>query len=137
MEEIKDIERFHKIFICKKKRNINKSIKNKKKKITKEQSTKEKCSKDSILENSTDLSSNNLISLDEKSDAILKVPSLDDIVIPSFLNDITKYNKINKKINKYYKFRKLFNSPELAEIYLIDVKRLYEEKKKFNYSDKF
>ena len=32
MEEIKDIERFHKIFICKKKRNINKSIKNKKKK---------------------------------------------------------------------------------------------------------
>jgi len=26
MEEIKDIERFHKIFICKKKKNINKSI---------------------------------------------------------------------------------------------------------------
>ena len=130
MEEIKDIERFHKIFICKKKRNINKSIKNKKKKITKERCTKENCSKDSILENSTDLSSNNLISLDEKSDAILKVPSLDDIVIPSFLNDITKYHKINKEINKYYDFRKLFNSPELAEIYLIDVKRLYEEKKK-------
>ena len=130
MEEIKDIERFHKIFICKKKRNINKSIKNKKKKITKEKCSKEKCSKDSILENSTDLSSNNLISLDEKSDAILKVPSLDDIVIPSFLNDITKYHKINKEINKYYEFRKLFNSPELAEIYLIDVKRLYEEKKK-------
>ena len=51
-------------------------------------------------------------------------------MIPPFLNDITKYNEINRKIKNYYKIEKELGSPELAKLYLIDVKRLYEEKKK-------
>ena len=87
--------------------------------------------KDSLLfETSTDISSSNLISLEEKTDNILKIPSFDDIIIPSFLNDFTKYNVINRKIKNYYKLEKEIGSPELAKLYLIDVKRLYEEKKK-------
>ena len=126
MEDIKNIVRIHKVFISKK--TIN-NIKKKKK-------SKKNISKDSItFENSTDLSSNNIISLEEKSDIILKVPNLDDIVIPSFLNDIPKNNKINKDIENYYKYQKLFDSPEMAKVYLVDVKRLYEQKKKNN--DKF
>ena len=129
MEDIKNIHRIHKVFISKKTINNNNSIKKKKK-------SKKIIPKESIiLENSTDFSSNNILSLEEKSDTILKVPNLDDIVIPSFLNDIPKNNKINKEIENYYKYQKIFDSPEMAEVYLIDKKRLYEQKKK-NY-DKF
>ena len=124
MEDIINIHRIHKVFISKKTINNNKS--NKKKKKFKKIIPKESL----ILENSTDLSSNNIISLEEKSDTILNVPNLDDIVIPSFLNDIPKDNKINKEIENYNKYQKLFDSPEMAEIYLIDKKRLYEQKKK-------
>ena len=123
MKGIKELGRFHKTFICKKTKNICKSIK--------KQKTNKNITKDSIIiENSTDLSSNNLISLEERSNTIIDIPSLDDILIPSFLNDITKYKKINKEIDKYYQLRKSFESPEMAKVYLIDVKRLYEEKAK-------
>ena len=126
MEDIKNIIRIHKVFISKKPINNNKTIKKKKK-------NKKSLPKDSIiLENSTDLSSNNILSLEEKNDTILKeVPNLDDIVIPSFLNDIPK----SKEIENYYKYQKLFDSPEIAKIYLVDIKRLYEQKKQ--YYDKF
>lgn len=59
-----------------------------------------------------------------------KIISLEEIVIPEFLNDITKYDEINKKIKKYYKTLSYFNNPNEAEIYLIDVNRLYEERRK-------
>ena len=58
------------------------------------------------------------------------IPNFDDVNIPSFFNDITKYNVINRKIKNYYKLAKEFDSPEMAKIYLIDVKRLYEERDK-------
>ena len=114
--EIKNIKRIKKVFLGKKKGKIFK--------------LKEKEKGSILFENSTDFSSINLISLEEKSRNNSKIPSLDDMKIPSFLNDITKYNDINKKIKKYYEIEKNIGSQELAKIFLIDVKRLYEEKKK-------
>ena len=126
MEEFKDIESNKKICIGKKTKRIKKIFQ-----IKRKENNKGAISKDSIFfENSTDLSSNSFIPLEEKSDTFSKVPSLDDIVIPSFFNDITKYDKVNQEINNYYKIKKSLNSQELADIYLIDIKRLYEEKKK-------
>ena len=86
--------------------------------------------KDSILfETSTELSMDNLINLEEKIENNSLIPGLDDINVPAFFNDITKYKDINKKIKKYYETKKEIGS-ELAELYLIDVHRIYEEKKK-------
>jgi len=88
----------------------------------------EETNKDSILfETSTELSYDNAINLEEKSEII---PGLDDINIPSFLNDNSEYKDINKKIKNYYKAKKALGSNELADLYLINVHRLYEEKKK-------
>ena len=126
MEKIKDIENINYNFLGKKTKCMENVFKNKEKK-----KNNKKNKKDSLLfETSTDISSSNLISLEEKTDNILKIPSFDDIIIPSFLNDFTKYNVINRKIKNYYKLEKEIGSPELAKLYLIDVKRLYEEKKK-------
>ena len=126
MKQVDDEKQIKKLFLGKKTKNkknlfiVNTIEKNKRKII-----------KDSIyLESSTDLSSSNIINYEEKSDTMTNFPGLDDIVIPSFFNDITKYNDINKKIKNYYKIEKELGSPELAKLYLIDVKRLYEEKKK-------
>ena len=58
------------------------------------------------------------------------IPGLDDINIPSFLIDNTESKDINKKIKNYYKAKRALGSNELADLYLIDVHRLYEEKKK-------
>ena len=86
--------------------------------------------KDSILfETSTELSMDNLINLEEKIENNSMIPGLDDLNVPTFFNDITKYKDINKKIKKYYETKKEIGS-ELAELYLIDVHRIYEEKKK-------
>ena len=86
--------------------------------------------KDSILfETSTELSMDNLINLEEKIENNSLIPGLDDLNIPEFFNDITKYKEINKKIKKYYETKKEIGS-DLAELYLIDVHRIYEEKKK-------
>ena len=126
MENIIDSQRISTLYLGKK-------IKNKKKifKIKKyEKSQKDITKTSNIFELSTDLSSSNILNLEEKSDTIIKYPSLEDVVIPPFLNDITKYNDINRKIKNYYKIEKELGSPELAKLYLIDVKRLYEEKKK-------
>ena len=88
----------------------------------------EEINKDSILfETSTELSFDNIINLEEKSEMI---SGLDDINIPSFLNDNNESKDINKKIINYYKAKKALGSKELADLYLIDVHRLYEEKKK-------
>ena len=86
--------------------------------------------KDSILfETSTELSMDNLINLEEKIENNSLIPGLDDLNIPTFFNDITKYKDINKKIKKYYETKKEIGS-ELAELYLIDVHRIYDQKKK-------
>ena len=125
MESIKEIKRINKIFIGKKTRCKKKLLK--KKEVQKSNNRL----RDSLLfENSTDFSSNNLMGLEEKSDTILKIPNLDEVKIPSFLNDINKYNDINRRIKNYYKSEKTLGSPELAKIYLIDIKNLYELKKK-------
>ena len=95
----------------------------------------EEINKDSILfETSTELSYENVINLEEKPEII---PGLDDINIPSFLNDNSEYKDINKKIKNYYKAKKALGSNELAELYLINVHRLYEEKKKIKKINSF
>ena len=95
----------------------------------------EEINKDSILfETSTELSYENVINLEEKPEII---PGLDDINIPSFLNDNNEYKDINKKIKNYYKAKKALGSNELAELYLINVHRLYEEKKKIKKINSF
>ena len=126
MEEIKDITKINNNFLGKKTKNIKKVFKIKEKNIDKNKIKSES----SLFETSTDLSSSNILSLEEKSDTNLKIPNFDDVNIPSFFNDITKYNVINRKIKNYYKLAKEFDSPEMANIYLIDVKRLYEERDK-------
>ena len=126
MEEIKDIIKINNNFLGKKTKNIKKVFKIKEKNIDKNKIKSES----SLFETSTDLSSSNILSLEEKSDTNLKIPNFDDVNIPSFFNDITKYNVINRKIKNYYKLAKEFDSPEMAKIYLIDVKRLYEERDK-------
>lgn len=126
MEEIKDITKINNNFLGKKTKNIKKVFKIKEKNIDKNKIKSES----SLFETSTDLSSSNILSLEEKSDTNLKIPNFDDVNIPSFFNDITKYNVINRKIKNYYKLAKEFDSPEMAKIYLIDVKRLYEERDK-------
>ena len=126
MEEIKDITKINNNFLGKKTKTIKKVFKIKEKNIDKNKIKSES----SLFETSTDLSSSNILSLEEKSDTNLKIPNFDDVNIPSFFNDITKYNVINRKIKNYYKLAKEFDSPEMAKIYLIDVKRLYEERDK-------
>ena len=122
MEQNKDVKRLSKIFLGKKTKN--------KKKLIKKKVVQKKEVKGSILfENSTDLSSYNLIGTEEKSDINSKVPKLDEVIIPSFFNDITKHNDINKRIKNYHEIERSLGSPELAKIYLIDIKYLYKEKK--------
>ena len=130
MEEIKDIKNINNNFLGKKIKNIKKIFKIKDKIINKNKDKDKIKIESSLFETSTDLSSSNILTLEEKSDNNSKIPNFDDIIIPSFFNDITKYNVINRKIKNYYKLAKEFDSPEIAKIYLIDVKRLYEERAK-------
>ena len=55
---------------------------------------------------------------------------LNEMYFPTFLNDITKYNNINKKIENYNKLKKSFKDEEAANLYLIDINRLYEVRKR-------
>ena len=126
MEQIKDISKINNDFLGKKTKNIKKVFKIKEKIINKNKIKSES----SLFEASTDLSSSNIIYLEEKSDTNSKIHNFDDIIIPSFFNDNNKYNVINRKIKNYYKLAKVFDSPEMAKIYLIDIKRLYEERDK-------
>ena len=112
-------KRKNKLFLCKK---------TKETKLNKANKNIEDSNKDSILfETSTEISINNIINIEEKNNIIL---GIDEIKIPSFLNDNPVYYDINKKIKNYYKIKKELGSKELAELFLIDVNRLYEEKKK-------
>ena len=115
MEESKDIKNVNKMLLGKKRTNLMK----------KESSKVNETNKDSILfETSTELSVDNLITLEEK---VENIPGLDDINIPSFLND--KCTDIDKKIKNYYKTKKELGSNELAKLYLIDISRIYKKGK--------
>ena len=83
------------------------------------------------LETSAELSSDNLLSLEEKEDnKFKKIPGFDDIKIPGFLNDCKINKKIDKAIKSYYKIKEELGSQELTNLYLIDINRLYEIKRK-------
>jgi hypothetical protein len=87
----------------------------------------------SILDTSAELSSDNLISLDEKYEpnAKNKITGFDDLFVPKFFND-TNYDKnFDKTLANYKKIRAELGSDELAKIYLIDFNRLYEKKKNY------
>ena len=59
-----------------------------------------------------------------------KIPSIDEIVIPSFFNDIKmkKKVKVQQKLRKYSEASTQFNDLEDAEVYLIKKESLYSEK---------
>ena len=59
-----------------------------------------------------------------------KIPSIDEIVIPSFFNDIkiNKNGKDQQKLRKYSEASTQFNDLEDAEVYLIRKESLYLEK---------
>ena len=123
---VKSINKMNNNFLGKKTKifEIKKTKKKPKTKITKS------VTKDTLFETSTEQSLDNQINLGEKKDISIGVSNLDEIRIPSFLNDISKYNEINKKIKIYYKIKKELKSPEDIKLYLIDVKNLFEERKK-------
>ena len=127
-KEISSIQ-YNKSFLGKKIKNTKKFLKNENSSKVEEINTNSNTNS-FFFESSTELSNDNFISLDEKIESI-KIPGLDDINIPSFLNDIENKNEINRKIKNYYKLKKELGSNELAKIYLIDVNRLYKHKKKF------
>ena len=85
----------------------------------------------SSLETSAELSSDNLLSLEEKQDnKFNKISGFDDIKIPGFLNDCKKNKKIDNAIKSYYKIKEELGSQELTKLYLIDINRLYEIRRK-------
>ena len=59
-----------------------------------------------------------------------KIPSIDEIEIPSFFNDIkiNKNGKDQQKLRKYSEASTQFNDLEDAEVYLIRKESLYLEK---------
>ena len=108
---------------------LNKKMKRKKsiKKIESKDYLKETTStKDQdIFDYSTDISNEINVSSNKIHDEILN-----EISFPTFLNDVTKYDNINKKIINYHKIKNSFADEEDANLYLIDINRLYEIKKK-------
>ena len=83
---------------------------------------------------SAELSSDNLLSLEEKEENNSKILyGFDDLEIPGFLNDSKKNKKndsVDKVIKNYFKIKEELGSPELSRLYLIDINRLYELKRK-------
>ena len=84
----------------------------------------------SVLTDTTvERSYDNLISLEEKSEFNEKIPGFDDLKIPAFLSDFKMNKTVNKAIKDYNKMKVVLGSPELAQLYLIDINRIYGEKK--------
>ena len=83
-----------------------------------------------LMDTIAEISSDNLISLEEKSEINGKIPGFDDLKIPSFFNDSKMNKTINKTIKDYNKMKAVLGSPELAQLYLIDINRIiYGEKR--------
>ena len=87
----------------------------------------------SILDTSAELSTENLISLEEKPDSNnkSKITGFDDLIIPAFFNDPKSDKNFDKTLANYKKIRAELGSNELAKLYLIDFNRLYEKKKNY------
>ena len=87
----------------------------------------------SILDTSAELSTENLISLEEKpeSNNKSKITGFDDLIIPAFFNDPKSDKNFDKTLANYKKIRAELGSNELAKLYLIDFNRLYEKKKNY------
>ena len=87
----------------------------------------------SILDTSAELSTENLISLEEKpeSNNKSKITGFDDLIIPAFFNDPKSDKNFDKTLANYKKIRDELGSNELAKLYLIDFNRLYEKKKNY------
>ena len=83
-----------------------------------------------LMDTIAEISSDNLISLEEKSEINGKIPGFDDLKIPSFFNDYKMNKTVNKTIKDYNKMKAVLGSPELAQLYLIDINRIiYGEKR--------
>ena len=79
------------------------------------------------IDTSIELSSDNLLSLEEKPKTKVKIPRFDDLKIPSFLNDFKVNNSAKNILNSYNKIKEELGSPELAKLYLIDIKKLKKQ----------
>ena len=118
--EAKDFSRkTTKTFLGKKTSKINKSEENFK--------TDKTDSSSVAIDATFELSFDNFISLGEKPIIKNKIPGFDDIKIPTFLNDLTPNPKAKQHINNYKKLKEELGSPELAKLYLIDIKNLNEQ----------
>ena len=83
-----------------------------------------------LTEISTELSSDNLISFDGKKKPKDIIHGFDDLIIPAFLNDFKINKNVDETIKNYYKMKEELGSSELVELYLLDINRLIEEKRK-------
>ena len=83
-----------------------------------------------LTEISTELSSDNLISFDGKKKPKEIIHGFDDLIIPAFFNDFQIDKNVDKTIKNYYKMKEELGSSELVELYLLDINRLIEEKRK-------
>ena len=84
-------------------------------------------------EKSASFSSDFIIYDEKKCENGQTIIGLDDIKIPSFLNEIKKEQNMDKLLKNYYKIKEELGSNELTELYLIDINRLikvYQEKNK-------
>ncbi len=134
MEELGQRRNADNLFLCKKsKRNssinvsTNSPQKNESRKISSlpsiDSSTDFSFEQNSIVKKTiTNNSTNNSI--------ITNYTKIEDVIIPSFLNDKTKNDELKQKIKNYYKALKYFSDPSEAELYLIDVKLLEKLRKK-------
>ena len=83
-----------------------------------------------LTEISTELSSDNLISFDGKKKPKEIIHGFDDLIIPAFFNDFKINKNVDETIKNYYKMKEELGSSELVELYLLDINRLIEEKRK-------
>ena len=83
-----------------------------------------------LTEISTELSSDNLISFDGKKKPKEIIHGFDDLIIPAFFNDFEINKNVDETIKNYYKMKEELGSSELVELYLLDINRLIEEKRK-------
>ena len=115
--EAKDFSRkTTKTFLGKKTSKINKSEENYK--------TDETYNSSAVIDATFELSFDNFISLGEKPIIKNKIPGFDDIKIPTFLNNFSANPKAKKTLKNYNKIKEDLGSPELEELYLIDIRKI-------------
>ena len=115
--EIKDFSRkTTKTFFVIETSKINKSEENYK--------TDETDNSSAVIDATFELSFDDFISLGEKPIIKNKIPGFDDIKIPTFLNNFSANPKAKKTLKNYNKIKEDLGSPELAELYLIDIRKI-------------